>query len=103
MAEYVNVGKLSEFPEGQLKAVSVNDEKVGVVNLAGQLHAFSRECTHVGADMMGSDLYGNEILCWLHGSAFNVETGEVVQGPANDPLPLFAIRIEGEDVLVGKA
>ena len=102
MAEYVNVGKLSEFPEGKAQPFLVNEEKVAVVNSEGRLYAFSNECTHVGADLTSGYIFGNQVVCWLHNSVFDMETGERLDGPAFDPLTIYDVRVEGEDVLVGK-
>ncbi len=40
------------------------------------------------------------IFCACHGSAFRIEDGSVVNGPARNPLPAYALRIDGPDVLV---
>ena len=39
--------------------------------------------------------------CIWHGARFDCATGRVCRGPAEDPLPVFAVRIEGDRVLVG--
>jgi len=39
--------------------------------------------------------------CPCHGSQFNVKTGEVVSPPANEPLTQYAVRVDGDDILVG--
>lgn len=32
---------------------------------------------------------------------FNVQTGAVVRGPAKKPEPLYQVKVDAEDVLVG--
>ena len=80
--------------------VEVEDEPVLLVNLDGQFFAVSNECTHSGASLSNGFLDGDVVECPLHGSRFNVKSGEVVSAPADEPLPVYAIRVEGEDVLV---
>jgi len=101
-AGYVKVGQLSEFPPGYVRGFRVNGDEVAVVNLDGAFHAFSNACTHENVDLADTMLAGNELTCTFHGSVFNVETGEAVVGPAYRPLTLYSVRIEDEDVLVGK-
>jgi nitrite reductase/ring-hydroxylating ferredoxin subunit len=36
----------------------------------------------------------------LHGSIFSLATGEVINGPASDPLASFEVLVDGDDVLV---
>ena len=102
MPEYVNVGKLTEFPEGQVRPFLVNEEKVAVVNSEGRFYAFSNECTHVGAELTSGYVYGDQVVCWLHNSVFDMGTGEKLDGPAFDPLTIYDVRVEGEDVFVAR-
>ena len=56
--------------------------------------AFSTRCTHAGAP---TSLSGTQLLCPAHGSIFNPESGEVIRGPALDPLKCYqTIDINGE-------
>ena len=50
---------------------------------------------------LGDVLPDGTIQCAWHGARFDCATGEVRQGPATDPLPVFEVRIDGDDVLVG--
>ena len=46
-------------------------------------------------------LYGEEVLCPVHGAAFNVKTGAVLSLPADQNLTVYPVRVEGDDILVG--
>jgi 3-phenylpropionate/trans-cinnamate dioxygenase ferredoxin subunit len=102
MSEYTNVGKTSDFPEGRPRPFMLGDEKVAVVQSEGRFYAFSNECTHVGAELISGYVFANQIVCWLHNSVFDMESGDKLDGPAFDPLTIYDVRIEGEDVLVGR-
>jgi 3-phenylpropionate/trans-cinnamate dioxygenase ferredoxin subunit len=102
MADYVSVGKVGDFPANEMKAVDVNGENVAVVKIGDKFHAFSNYCTHVGVYMTGGYVTETEAVCDLHGSVYELETGKVTEGPAFEPLAIFKVRVEGEDVLVGK-
>jgi 3-phenylpropionate/trans-cinnamate dioxygenase ferredoxin subunit len=41
-----------------------------------------------------------EIECWKHGSTFSLETGEPQTLPATQPVPVYDIRVEGDDVVI---
>ena len=102
MADYVRVGTVNEFPPGYVRGLKVNGEDVAVANVDGKLYAFKNACTHEDVDIAEMPLDGNRLTCWFHGSVFDVETGKAVVGPAYRPLPLYNVRIEGDEVLVGK-
>ncbi len=99
--EFVRVAAVSEIAPGDMKMVDVGAEQVLLVNVEGTIHACDDVCTHSYASLSEGDLYGVEVVCPLHGALFNVTTGEAVTPPAEDPLRLFQVRIEGDDILVG--
>jgi 3-phenylpropionate/trans-cinnamate dioxygenase ferredoxin subunit len=73
-----------------------------VINLEGRLHAFSNYCTHIRHSFWvpsaGAVMSGNEIVCWVHGSTYDMRSGECIWGPGYDPLPLYGVEVEGDDV-----
>jgi nitrite reductase/ring-hydroxylating ferredoxin subunit len=40
------------------------------------------------------------VTCGCHGSVFDLETGEAVGPPADQPLTLYEVRVEGDEVQV---
>jgi hypothetical protein len=36
------------------------------------------------------------VTCPCHGSRFSLETGAVVKGPAEEPVPAYAVTVEGD-------
>lgn len=102
-SDFVKVAAVSELPPGDMKAVDVGDEQVLLVNVDGAVHACDDICTHAYASLSEGDLAGAEVECPLHGAVFNVATGKALTPPAVDALRTFAVRVEGDDILVGPA
>jgi cytochrome b6-f complex iron-sulfur subunit len=60
--------------------------------------ALSRKCTHLGCKLNYHE--DRDILeCPCHQSRFNVETGEVVHGPAQKPLSFLPVEKRQDDPL----
>ena len=58
------------------------------------IFAFETRCTHAGVP---TSLSGSQLKCPAHGSVFNPETGEVVRGPATEPLKRYrTVEANGE-------
>jgi nitrite reductase/ring-hydroxylating ferredoxin subunit len=38
------------------------------------------------------------IICYCHGSTFDLRSGAVLQGPAEEPLTMFDVRIVDGDL-----
>ena len=100
MAEFTTVAKASEVDTGEVEAFDVGGRKIAVANVNGTFHAFDDTCTHAQCSLADGDLDGTTVECPCHGSAFDVTTGEVINGPATDPVDSFPARVEGEDLQV---
>ena len=103
MAEiaFVKVAELGELSPGDLKMVEVGDDQILLANVAGNIYACDNVCTHAFAPLSEGGLDEEQVECPLHGSVFNVATGEVIDPPAVENLRVFQVRIEGQDILVG--
>ena len=60
--------------------------------------AFQDHCTHRGGPLADGVLACSVVTCPWHGSQFNVETGDVVSGPAEDRIRIFPVRVEQERI-----
>ena len=100
-AGFVKVADVGELSPGDMKMVEVGEEQILVVNVEGNIYACDDICSHAYASLSEGDLSGEEVECPLHGSAFNVTTGEVLTPPADEKVRTFEVRIEGQDILVG--
>jgi 3-phenylpropionate/trans-cinnamate dioxygenase ferredoxin subunit len=102
---YVNAGKVGEFEDGEPKVCLLpGTGAIAVVQIDGGFYAFSNFCTHEGTSLVFGygDLHGKTITCMMHNASFNVEDGRVIGGPADDPLTTYQVKIDGDDVMVGK-
>jgi nitrite reductase/ring-hydroxylating ferredoxin subunit len=97
MGDFVTIGRADEVAEGDAAAFEVEGAQIGVARVGGALYAFSDVCTHRGCMLVaGGDLEGTEITCECHGSTFSVATGEVIEGPATEPIETYpAQEIDG--------
>ena len=89
-----------EVPPGTMKLCEVEDETVLVVNLAGQFHATQGVCSHQYFELDRGVLTGDSILCTLHMSRFLLIDGEVIDPPAELPLAIYPVAVEGGRVLI---
>lgn len=100
--QFVKVAEAYQLPPGQMMLVELSQlERVLLVNLEGTYFAVEELCPHSGAALSEGDLYGGIVECPLHGSMFNLKTGEALMPPAEDNLVVYQVRIEGNDILVG--
>jgi len=63
----------------------------------GSWAAFDDACTHEECPLSDGDLEAERVTCYCHSSAFDVRTGAVLEGPAEDPIRVYELRVvDGE-------
>ena len=101
MADYITIGKAAEVEEGDAAAFDVEGIQVAVARVEGELYAFGDICTHQGCTLMpGGELDGTELTCGCHGSMFSIKTGEVLDGPATQPIEVYPAREVDGDIQI---
>jgi nitrite reductase/ring-hydroxylating ferredoxin subunit len=96
MGEFVKVTGAGAIAEGELAAFDVGGERIAVANVGGTLYAFGDTCTHLHCSLAHGDLGGAVVTCRCHGSQFDVTTGVVLRGPAQEPVRSYVARVEND-------
>lgn len=82
---------------GEMKSFEVNGEQVAVARVGEDLYAFGDVCTHAECSLSEGFLEGMRVVCPCHGSEFDIRTGEVLNPPAEEPVPSYqVVRQEGQ-------
>ena len=85
----------------QALRILIDDYPVAVVrDSMGEIHAIGDTCSHADISLSEGDVEGCTIECWGHGSQFDLRNGQPLQLPAYDPVPVFAVELDGDDVYV---
>ncbi len=101
MAEtFVKVATVDECPPGTMKRVVIGGRPILIAHTDGCFYAVDDTCTHEDASLSKGLLKGGLVTCPLHGSRFDLRTGDVLDEPADIPLNIYATRVSGGDVLV---
>ena len=100
MSEFVRACPLIDLVEGSPRRVEIDGVPICLVRSDGEVHAISDICSHADVSLAEGEVDGLTIECWLHGSAFDLTTGRPTSLPATQPVPVYPVKIEGDDVLV---
>jgi 3-phenylpropionate/trans-cinnamate dioxygenase ferredoxin component len=101
--EFEVVASVADLADGTvLQRVRSSGDAVCLVRRNGEISALSDICTHQHFSMsLGDLLHDGTLQCAWHGARYDCRTGEVKQEPAPSPLPVFQVRLEGDQILVG--
>ncbi len=105
LGEFVPVLKTGDLEEGQMMGVTVQGEDVLVARVNGELYAVGNLCSHAEGWLDTGDLdpASCQVECPIHGAKFDLKTGKATRLPAFRPVPTYAVRVEGDAILVGPA
>ena len=101
MTEFLKVATVDQIPAGGSKLVQIEDVRIALFNLDGELYAIEDVCTHDDGPLVeGEIINGCEVECPRHGARFDIRTGRATRMPAFEPTNTYEVRLEGNDVLV---
>jgi nitrite reductase/ring-hydroxylating ferredoxin subunit len=89
-----------DVPQGEIRGFEIEGTAVAVANDGGTFRAFHNECTHKRCALDDGDLEDGTLTCACHGSVFDLETGAVESPPATEPIAVYPVRVEGDDLIV---
>jgi 3-phenylpropionate/trans-cinnamate dioxygenase ferredoxin component len=97
----VRVSSVEDIPKGEVVAVKVGDLPLAVVHCDDDtFHAIYDECSHAQIALSEGEIDGCTLECWLHGSRFDLRTGNPTGPPAVTPVPVFPVEVRDGDVYV---
>jgi 3-phenylpropionate/trans-cinnamate dioxygenase ferredoxin subunit len=114
MGSFIKVGKSSDFPDGTMKKILVQEHEILLARAGDKYYAADNRCPHLRGNLSAGKLLGTVVTCPLQGSQFDLRDGSVilwVKEPVsssatgktlNPPRPLktYSVRVEGDAVLI---
>jgi 3-phenylpropionate/trans-cinnamate dioxygenase ferredoxin subunit len=95
------VCSVSDLPDSGALRIVVDDLPIAIVrDEDGALHAVGDTCSHADVSLSEGEVEGCTVECWMHGSRFDLRTGRPLTLPATDPIPVYRLTLDGDDVLV---
>lgn len=100
MAKFKKIATVNEIKEGKLIHKELKFYKIALTKFRDTIIAFEDICTHDGGQISKGDFCDGIITCPRHSAKFDVKTGEAICLPATESIPVYTVRIVGDDVEV---
>lgn len=98
---FVPACQVSQVPLGTALAVKLGaGVEIAVVNTAEGLFAIRDLCSHAEVPLSAGEVVDCTLECYMHGSRFDLRTGQPTGLPATIPVPVYPVRLDGDLVLV---
>lgn len=96
-----SVGKASTIKSGELASFDVGGTPIAIANVDGRYYAIDEMCTHEQCSLVAEGtLDGTILTCGCHGAQFDVTTGQVLAPPALEPLKVYPLQVNADDLIV---
>lgn len=96
------VCSVDDVKPGSAKRFDVDGARVAVVRIGDDWYAIGDTCSHEDYSLSEGEVWEEEceLECPKHGSTFSLVDGEPQTLPATKPVPVYTVRVEGDDVMV---
>ena len=100
MEGYVAVAAADELKPAQMKRIAVGGKRLLLCNASGTLYCVDEMCSHEDYSLYLGCIQDGKIKCSLHGSYFDLATGQPSCEPAEQPIHTYPVRIDAGQVWV---
>ncbi len=97
----IKVCAAEDIEPGTAISADIDGVQVAVVRTThGEVFAIHDECSHASVPLSEGEIEGCTLECWLHGSRFDLRTGQPIGPPATAPVPVYPVEIRDGFVFV---
>jgi 3-phenylpropionate/trans-cinnamate dioxygenase ferredoxin subunit len=100
MGDFVAVAAADELKPAQMKRVEVDGRRLLLCNSAGIHYVVDEMCSHEDYSLYLGCIKDGKIKCSLHGSYFDLASGEPVCEPADTPIKTYPVKVADGQVWV---
>ena len=96
MTELITIANVDDIPPGHAARIEIDDVPIAIFNCNGTFYAVDDTCSHAEASLSEGELDVDfcTVECPLHGSAFDLRTGEPTALPAVVPVRVHRVVVE---------
>jgi 3-phenylpropionate/trans-cinnamate dioxygenase ferredoxin subunit len=93
---------ITDLAPGESRRFDFGKTPICLVRIEDDFYAVGDTCSHAKISLSEGEVHADtlEVECWKHGSCFSLVDGTPNTLPATQPVPVYDVRIDGDDVLV---
>ncbi|WCL51132.1 Rieske (2Fe-2S) protein [Leptospira sp. GIMC2001] len=97
---FQRIASKQDIEEDKVYSFTTKFCDLAIVKRGNNFFAFEDVCTHDGGTISEGELRGDVIICPRHFAEFDIRNGKVLCMPATEDLPVYPIRINGDEIEV---
>jgi 3-phenylpropionate/trans-cinnamate dioxygenase ferredoxin subunit len=92
---------VDDIAKGSVISADIDGLAVAIVHADDDaIYAVRDECSHAAIALSEGEVDGCTLECWLHGSRFDLRTGQPSGLPATEAIATFPVEIRDGDIYV---
>ena len=96
----VKVADLKDLVPGEGKLVEVDGKEIGLFLVDDQCYALDNTCPHREGYLHDGAIEGTTVTCAWHFAKFDLKTGKVLEGPAEEGVGCYEVVTEDGEVKI---
>jgi 3-phenylpropionate/trans-cinnamate dioxygenase ferredoxin component len=102
VTDVVKLCRVDDLEPGTARRFDVDGLRLAVVRIGDDWYALADRCSHADESLSEGDVWDEEreLECPKHGSTFSLLTGEPQTLPATRAVPVYEVRVDGDDVML---
>ena len=91
-----------ELPDGEARRFDVDGHRICLARIGDEFYAIGDRCSHQNYSLSEGWVWPEDctVECPQHSSRFSLVTGRPNVFPATQPVPVYEVRMNGDDVAV---
>jgi nitrite reductase/ring-hydroxylating ferredoxin subunit len=98
MADYIKVAKTSDLTEEEGLYLTANGKPIALFKVDGEYYCIDDTCPHQEGPLSEGYCDGTEVTCPWHHAVFDLKTGQCTEGPSEEDVNSYPVRVQGEDI-----
>jgi 3-phenylpropionate/trans-cinnamate dioxygenase ferredoxin subunit len=92
---------VEDVKPGKALRIRIGDDAIALVRTkSGEYKAIADKCSHGEISLSEGFVDDETIECWAHGAKFSLETGAALTLPAYEPVAVYEVIIENDEVFI---
>jgi 3-phenylpropionate/trans-cinnamate dioxygenase ferredoxin subunit len=92
---------LDDLKPGKAIRVKIGEATIAVVREpSGTVKALDDKCSHGEISLSEGFVEDDAIECWAHGAKFDLNTGKPLSLPAYEPVAVYEVLIDNNDIFI---
>jgi 3-phenylpropionate/trans-cinnamate dioxygenase ferredoxin subunit len=96
---WTRIADAHQLQDDEVMPLALGDTQLALFRSGGEFHVTDNVCTHQFALLSDGYVEDGCVECPLHQARFDLRTGQALCAPATQPIRVYPVRVEGDDVM----